>query len=347
MGIRPYLLLAFASGVSRGRNIMTFARRQFVELLGAVIALSALTLSDDSAWSQTTRAIKIVVPFPAGGPSDIVARLLAEQIGRAQGPTIVVENRPGAATEIGAESVSRAAPDGNTLLLATGALLFTPQMRTVKYHPLTGFEPICRLTASPTLILVNGASPYRTLAELFAAARAKPGELTWASFGPASLEQTTFEMFKRATKINMTFVPYPGYSSAINVLLGEHVTSALADYSSSAEQIKAGKLRPVAAASSTRIEMLPDVPTAAEFGYKDLEVNLWVGLFAPAKTPNETVSQLAGWFAAAVQAPETKTKLSVQYLYPAVSCGADFGAFLHEQYDELGRAIREANIKAE
>jgi tripartite-type tricarboxylate transporter receptor subunit TctC len=137
-------------------------------------------------------------PFPAGGPSDIVARLLAEEISRTQGATLVVENRPGAATEIGAESVARASPDGNTLLLATGALLFTPQMRAVKYHPLTGFEPICRLTTSPTLILVSGASPYRTLADLFDAARARPGELTWASFGPASLEQSTFEMFKQS-----------------------------------------------------------------------------------------------------------------------------------------------------
>jgi tripartite-type tricarboxylate transporter receptor subunit TctC len=121
----------------------------------------------------------------------IVARLLAEEISRTQGTTLVVENRPGAATEIGAESVSRASPDGNTLLLATGALLFTPQMRTVKYHPLTGFEPICRLTTSPTLVLVSGASPYRTLADLFDTARARPGELTWASFGRAPRRRET------------------------------------------------------------------------------------------------------------------------------------------------------------
>ena len=333
------------SGVSALSNRATLYPRlikptlPFATAAAALISFSVLNLFVDSAWSQTARAIRVIVPFPAAGPSDIVARLLAEQVGSAQGRTIIVENRPGAATEIGTDSVSRAAPDGNTLLLTTGALLFTPQMRTVKYHPLTSFEPICRLVVSPIFVVVNSASPYRTLADLFDTARASPGRLTWASFGPASPEQMRFETFKRAANINMTFIPYPGYSSAINALLGDHVTSALADYSSSSEQIKAGGLRPIAAASF-RIASL-DVPTAAESGYKDLEQTLWDGLFAPAKTPSETVAQLTAWFSAAVQAPEIKLKLAIQSLYPSISCGADFRTFLDNQQKEYGRIIRE------
>lgn len=331
---------------------MLLARQKFFEFCrrGSTVAVvlisfSIFNLLVDSAWSQTARAIKLIIPFPAAGPSDIVARLLAEQVSSAQGRTIIVENRPGAATEIGTDSVSRAPPDGNTLLLTTGALLFTPQMRTVKYHPLTSFEPICRLVVSPILIIVNSASPYRTLPDLLNAARASRGRLTWASFGPASPEQMRFETFKRAANIDMTFISYPGYSSAITALLGDHVTSAMTDYSSSSEQIKSGRLRPIAAASF-RIASL-DIPTVAESGYKDLEETLWDGLFAPAKTPSETVAKLAAWFSAAVQAPEIKSKLAIQSLYPSIICGTDFRTFLDNQQNEYGRIIRESKIKPE
>jgi tripartite-type tricarboxylate transporter receptor subunit TctC len=172
------------------------------------------------AWSQATRTVKIVVPFSAGGPTDILARLLVEHIGRVQGLTMFVENRPGAMTAIGTEAVSRAAPDGNSLLITGSAFLSTPLLRTVNYDPLTSFEPICQLVGGASLILVNSASPYRTLADLVDAARAKPGDLTLASFGPAAIEQIAFEMLKRATKVNMTFVPFPGYAPAVNALLG-------------------------------------------------------------------------------------------------------------------------------
>jgi tripartite-type tricarboxylate transporter receptor subunit TctC len=299
------------------------------------------------AWSQTARTIKIVVALPPGGAADIQARLLAEQISRTQGLSMLIENRPGAANIIGTEAVSRAAPDGNTLLLITPAFVINPHVRKLNYLPLTSFEPICYLVRTPTVILVNSASPYRTLADLMNAARAKPGELTLAATGPATLVQIAFEKLKRAANANMIFVPYPGGASAVTALLGEHVTSALSDYPGAAEQLKAGKLRALAVATQTRSEALPDMPTIAESGYKDSEADLWYGLAAPAKTPKETVSQLAGWFTAALQVPDVKMKLAVQGLYPVGTCGADFGAFLRKQYDESGRVIRESNIKAE
>jgi tripartite-type tricarboxylate transporter receptor subunit TctC len=145
----------------------------------------------------------------------------------------------------------------------------------------------------------------------------------------------------------MTFVPYPGGAPTVNALLGEHVTSAITDYPPITEQLKAGKLRTLATGSRKRIALLPDVPTVAESGYKDYEVDFWIGLFAPAKTPKETVSQLAGWFTAAMQAPEIKMKLAVQGLYPAVNCGADFAILLRKQYDDYGAVVRESNMKAE
>jgi tripartite-type tricarboxylate transporter receptor subunit TctC len=163
---------------------MNIARRQFLQFVGAAAAAVFVTLSGHAAWSQATRTIKIVVPFPPGGPTDFLARLLAEQSGRAQGPTIVVENRPGASAVIGTDAASRATPDGNTLLINSREFVINPYVRKVNYHPLTGFEPICQLVSSPTVISVNSASPYRTIDDLLSAARAKPGELTLAGGGP-------------------------------------------------------------------------------------------------------------------------------------------------------------------
>jgi len=154
-------------------------------------------------------------------------------------------------------------------------------------------------------------------------------------------------MLKRAAKVDITFVPYPGGAPAVNALLGEHVTSVFETYPTVKEQLNAGKLRPLATASRTRIEALREVPTVAESGYTDYKVDEWFGMLAPAKTPKETVSQLAGRFTAAMQAPEVKANLAVLGLYPVGMCGAEFAALLRNQYDDFGRIIREANIKAE
>jgi tripartite-type tricarboxylate transporter receptor subunit TctC len=142
-------------------------------------------------------------------------------------------------------------------------------------------------------------------------------------------------------------IPYPGGAPAVSALLGNHVTSAFLPYAGLEEQLKAGKLRALASASQTRSEALPDVPTVAESGYKGYEADFWNGVLVPAKTPKETVSQLASWFTAAMEVPEVKAKLVTQSLYPVGLCGADFGALLRKQYDEFGQIIREANIKAE
>jgi tripartite-type tricarboxylate transporter receptor subunit TctC len=235
---------------------LKLSRRQFLHFAIGGVAFAAFSFSllattGPGAWSQLARTIKIVVALPPGGAADIQARLLAEQISRTQGLPILIENRPGAANIIGTEAVSRAAPDGNTLLLITPAFVINPHVRKLNYDPLTSFEPICYLTRTPTVILVNSASPYRTLADLMNAARAKP----------ATLVQIAFEKLKRAANVNMTFVPYPGGATVITALLGGHVTSALSDFPGAAEQLKAGKLRALAAATQTRIEALPDVPT--------------------------------------------------------------------------------------
>src|SRR5262250_258575 len=313
---------------------MKLASRPSFRLVAAGVLSILLGLT--GAWSQTARTVKIVVPYPAGGTADILARILGEQISRAEGVTLLTENRPGASAVIGTEAVSRAAPDGSTLLMTSTAFLIAPHLRKLNYDPLTSFEPICQLVSAPIIVVVNSESRYRTLA----------GSLTLASI-PAGLSRIAFEMLKRAANVDIAFIPYPGDAPAVNALLGGHVTAVFLPYSGVAAQLKAGTLRALASASRTRSESLPSVPTVAESGFKGYEADNWNGLLAPAKTPNETVSELTGWFAAAMQVPEIKAKLVAQSLYPAWMCGADFAALLSKQYNEFGRVIREANIKAD
>jgi tripartite-type tricarboxylate transporter receptor subunit TctC len=324
-------------------------RREFLVLAGVPAALSvvcALLLSGHSAQPQA-RTIKIVNPYPPGGTADIVARVLSEHIGRTQGVTMLIENRPGGGTVIGTEAASRAAPDGNTLLITSVVFVINPHLRKLNYDPLTSFEPICNLTQSPQVIFVNSGSPYRTMADLTSAARAKPGELTLASTGPASPSHIAFEILKRVANVQMTYVPFPGNAPTVNAVLGAHVTAGVANYADVVGHLKAGTLRALATPSPTRIDTLSEVPTVAESGHKEFEYEIWFGMLAPMKTSKETVSQLSGWFVAAMQVPEVKAKLVIQGLYPVGKCGADFAADLRRQYGDYGRVIREANIKAE
>jgi tripartite-type tricarboxylate transporter receptor subunit TctC len=299
------------------------------------------------AWSQAPRTIKIIVPYAAGGAPDILSRLLGEQISRTHGLAVVVENRPGAGSVVGTEAVSRAAPDGNTLLTTANAFVINPHLHKVNYDPLTSFEPICHLVSVPAVIVVNAASPHRTLTDLLDGARAKPGAVTLASPGPGTTFHIALETLKRAAGVNITYVPYPATPPALNALLGDHVTSVFSDYASLREQLRTGKVRPLATATATRIAALPDVPTVAESGFKDFEAEIWFGVVAPAHTPKATISELVGWFTAAMQTPEVKPKLALQALSPVAKCGVDFAAHLQKQYDDYGRVIRMSNIKAE
>jgi tripartite-type tricarboxylate transporter receptor subunit TctC len=316
-------------------------------LVGLCIGAAVLALFCQDAWSQSGRTIKLIVPVPAGASTDFVARLMADQVSQTHGVTVVIENRAGAGGMIGTEAASRAAPDGNTLLITGNTYLLDAQTRKANYHPVTGFEPICYLAMSPAVLVVNSASPYRTLAELLDAARAKPGELSMASIGPGSTFQMAFAMFTAAAGVKMTFVPYAGSAPAINAVLGQHVTSGFAGYAVVSEQIKGGMLRPLAVATLRRVDPLPDVPTFDESGFKGLEVDNWFGVIAPAGTARETVNELAGWFAAALKVPEVKAKLALQGLYPVGLCGAEFAEFARKRYDEYGEALRATGLKAQ
>jgi tripartite-type tricarboxylate transporter receptor subunit TctC len=320
---------------------------KLIRNLAVAAGVLMLALGGPDAGAQMARTIRLVVPFPAGGTTDDLARVLAEQIGRAQGASMVIENRPGAGTIVASEAVSRAAPDGNTLLMVSNSFVINPSLKKLAYDPFASFAPICHLVSSPQILAVNSDSPYRSLADLVAAAHAKPGELTLASLAPATTQHIAFEMLKRATNLDMIHVPYPGGAPAVTALLGNHVTAVIANYSEVEAHVASGKLRLIASLSRQRIEEAPDLPTVAESGYPDFEAEAWFGVVAPAKTPPETLKQLSAWFQAAVADPGVKDKLKLEALHPVGRCGEDFAAHLRAQFDIYARVIREADIKAE
>jgi tripartite-type tricarboxylate transporter receptor subunit TctC len=328
---------------------MKLSFRKLLHLVAGVSALAAVPigLAADLAWSQATRTIKIVVPFPPGGGVDIVARLMADQIGRVQRASVVVENRPGAGTLIATEAVARAAPDGNTILFLANSFVINAGLRKGAYDPLTSFEPICLLTRSPNAVVVNSASPYRALGDLIADARAKPGNLTMAFQGPATSQHVAAEKLKRAAGIDMINVPFTGSAPAVNAILGGHVAALFVNYPAVSEQVSAGTVRVLATASRARIESMPDVPTVSEVVSKDFEEDVWNGAVVPAKTPKDTVFQLADWLHAAILSAEVRPKLGAQGFSAAGACGGDFASFLREQVGEYGQLIRETNMKAE
>src|SRR5262245_38758342 len=291
---------------------MKHHRRGILRLAGALAAAAFLALLSvgHHASAQTARTIRIVVPFPAGGSADILARLLGEHIAKNQGVAVVIENRPGGGASIAYEAVARAAPDGNTLVINANSLVINPYFRKVNYDPLTSFTPVCYLLSSPNLIVVNSSSPYRTLDDYLAAARARPGELAFATVGPATTQHIGFEQFRRLANINVVYVPYQGGAPAITALLGGHVSAALANYSEAVEQLNAGKLRALASLTRARLSPLPDVPAVDEMGFKDFSVEAWFGVLAPAKLSKEMASELASWFKAAMQVYEIRARLA-------------------------------------
>jgi tripartite-type tricarboxylate transporter receptor subunit TctC len=319
-------------------------RNRLVALIAAAFAWMAFHAP---ANSQIAPPLKIVVPLAAGGGADILARILAEEIGRAQHVSIVVENRPGAGTVIGTEAVARAAPDGETVLLNNPAFLINPHIKKVSYDPLTNFDPVCNMVNFPLVFVVPKDSPLKSMADMIAMAKAKPGSVTVASAGTGNPTHIGFEVLKKATGLEMTYVPYPGAAPAVNALLGGHITAVYSDYGTISGQLKSGAVRPIAIGAKKRFAGLPDVPTIPELGYTDYEAESWNGILAPAKMPKETLARLIDWFSAAGNSAPVKDKLGALGLAPTVLCGAEYGASLKRQYERFGTAIRASNIKVE
>jgi tripartite-type tricarboxylate transporter receptor subunit TctC len=321
-----------------------------VPLRLAAFASALLALAASTTVSQAqdaSRPIRMVIAFPAGGPTDFVGRLVADKVKDILGQPIVIENKPGANGAIGADYVAKSPPDGSTLFLTTlGALGVTPHMRTdVRYDAIKDFAPITLVVLNTTLIVVKAESPFNSMKDLTAAAKAKPGEMTFASTGVGSNTHLALELYQSAAGVKFVHVPYRGAAPALTDLLGGQVQVFAADAPVLMPHIKGGKVKPLGAASGRRNPMLPDVATLAEQGYPDTTVDNWYGLLAPAGTPPATLTRLHDAFVAAVNDPVVKDKLIQSGAIPVANSPAEFSKFLKEEYDRWGKVVRERGIK--
>jgi tripartite-type tricarboxylate transporter receptor subunit TctC len=322
-------------------------------LIGALtVALAALPLGSSgpaAAQEFPSRVIRVVVAFPAGGPTDFVARLLADKLKGLVGQGVIVENRPGANGAIGAEYVARAEPDGHTLFLTTvGAVAVTPHL-TAKptYDPIKDFAPIALVVRNTTILVVKPDMPVASAKELAALAKDKPGGYAIASTGAGSMPHLALELYQSAAGVKFLHVPYRGAAPALTDLLGGQVQGMFADAPVLLSQIQGGKVKPLGAASASRNGVLPDVPTLAEQGFADTSADNWYGLLAPARTPAPVVAKLHDAVVAALAAPEVREKLTQSGAIPAAGSSAEFGKLMQDELARWGRVVKEKNIKAE
>jgi tripartite-type tricarboxylate transporter receptor subunit TctC len=327
---------------------MGFARR-FIALTIGLLASSPILCTPTQAQEFPSRIIRLVVAFPAGGPTDFVARLIADKLKGSLGQAVIIENKPGANGAIGAEYVARAEPDGHTLFLTTvGAVAITPHLNPkVPYDPLRDFAPVTRLVRNTTVLVVRTETAVNSASELAVLAREKPGAVPFASTGVGSMPHLALELFQSAASVKFLHVPYRGAAPALTDLLGGQVQAMFADAPVLMPHIEAGKLKALAAASVDRNARLPNVPTLAEQGFADTTADNWYGLLAPAKTPAPVIAKIRDATAAALADPDVAGKLIASGAIPAAASSAEFGQLMADELARWGRVIRDKGIKAE
>jgi tripartite-type tricarboxylate transporter receptor subunit TctC len=327
---------------------MIWLRRTAAALLAAWLTAPMLA-APAAAQDFPTRTVRIVVAFPAGGPTDFVGRLLADKLKSLLGQSVVVENRPGANGAIGAEYVARGEPDGHLLFLTTaGAVAITPHLvAKLAYDPVKDFAPVTLVVRNTTVLVVKPDAPVGSAKELAALAAKRPGAIPFGSTGTGSITHLALELFQSAAGVKFLHVPYRGAAPALTDLLGGQVQAMFGDVPVLLPHIKARALKPLGAASGARNAILPDVSTLAEQRFANTVADNWYGLLAPAKTPPDVIAKLHDAVVAAINAPGLHEKLVQSGAVPAPTSSAEFGAMLADELARWGRVVREKNIKEE
>ncbi|SOY44219.1 conserved hypothetical protein, UPF0065 [Cupriavidus taiwanensis] len=301
------------------------------------------------AQSYPAKPIRLIVPFAAGGTTDIVARAVSDGLGRELGQPVVVENRGGGGGAIGADALAKSAPDGYTLGIATVSTMATNPATNPKnpYDPLKDFAPITNLVNVPNVLTVNPKVPAKTLKEFVAMLKANPGKYSYASAGKGSISHLDGELFKDITKTDMVHIPYRGSGPALNDTLAGQVNAQFDNLPSSMPHIQAGKLRALAVAAPKRVEGLPDVPTFAEAGMKDMNNMAWYGLVAPAGTPAAIITRVHDAAVKALQDPNVKRRLADSGAYTDGNTPAQYAAQIKRELDLRKKIARDQNITLE
>jgi tripartite-type tricarboxylate transporter receptor subunit TctC len=313
------------------------------------LVLVALATGALAQW-QPTRAIRIVVPFAPGGQPDIVARALAEPLARALGQAVIVENRPGAGGNIAAEAVTKAIPDGHTLLMGTnGPLAISPALyRSLPYDPLKDLAPVTLVGTAPNLVAVTPAIGVATLAQLVERARAEPGKLNFSSVGKGSVSQLSMELLNSVAGIRTVHIPYNGGAPAVTALLAGDVQILSLNPTALIPHVNAGKVVVVAQTSAKRSPLVPNVPTVAESGYPGFEADVWMAVMAPAGTPPAAIERLHAELVKIILSPAMKETLwDRQWIDPVGSTPAEAAARIRRESDKWSRTVKSAGIELE
>jgi tripartite-type tricarboxylate transporter receptor subunit TctC len=318
--------------------------RSAARCAGAAI-LAAVAGAALAQAGYPNRPVRIVVPSSPGGGTDILTRLLTPQLTERLHQQVVVDNRPGAGSIIGNELVSRAAPDGYTLLMGISTLAILPSMhKKLPYDALRDLAPITQAIAAPNVLVVHPSLPVRSVKELIAFARKRPGDLSYASAGLGTNPHLCMELFLNMAQVKMVHVPYKGLGPAIIDLVAGHVVVATATMLTGLPQIRSGRLRGLGVTGSARSSVLPDLPTIAEAGVPGYEAGQWYGLFAPARTPANIISQLHAAMAGALKASAIREKMASDGVQPVGSTPDEFARFMRAETDKWGKVARAAGI---
>ena len=295
------------------------------------------------------KPVRIVVPFAAGGPTDVIARLLAPKLAASLARTVIVDNRAGATGAIGASYVAKSAPDGDTLLLGTSSIMAANPNLSAKlpFDPVGDFAPVSLVATIENILVVHPSVPAKTVGELVAYAKANPGKLSYASSGVGSTYHLGAELFRSQTGIEWTHVPYKGAAPAIQDVLAGHVQVMFDNTSSAIPNIKAARVRALGVASLKRYPGLPELPTIAEQGLPGYETTIWLALFVPAKTPLATVATLNHAVQEAVNSPEYKEQMTALDMQPRVSSSQALTDYLKSDLAKWAKVVKEAGIKPE
>ena len=302
------------------------------------------------SWAQTypAKPVRLLIGFAAGGGADIVARAVSPRLAEALGQQIVVDNRPGANGIIAAEIAAKAPPDGYTLLVAPGNYAFAPAMfARLTFDMATAFAPVSQLAETPLLVVVHPSLPVKTISNLVALAKSRPGQLSYASGGIGGSAHLATELFRTLTRIDVVHVPYKGTGAAITDLIGGHVPLCICTLPSVLPHAKSGRLRALAVTTMRRAAAAPEIPTVAEAGVAGFEVTQWYGLLAPAGTPAPIIERLNGEIGKALKHPDSRSRMQTEGAEPVGGSAQEFGAFFRAEIAKWTRIVQAAGIRAD
>jgi len=312
----------------------------------AFLIAFSITAYGQDAWPS--RPVRFILPFPPGGGTDILGRLIAERLSAGLGQPVVTENRGGAGGNVGAEAAARSSPDGYTIVLVAPSLAISPTLYSkINYDPVKDFAPVSLVATVPNVMITQASAPVQNLEEFIAFAKAKPGALNFGSGGAGTSNHLAGELFNIVTGAKLIHIPYKGVNLAMQDVLAGNVHLVFIGIPAAVPHIKAGKLRALALVAPQRSAALPEVPTVAEAGLRDFEVTTWYGVLAPAGTPRNVVSRLNAELGKIMHSPELKEKLAATGTEPLTSTPEEFADYIKREIAKWGEVVRKAGVKAD